>query len=123
MIMNMFKCKVLNVVDGDTLDLELDLGFNIRIIERIRLVVDVVENFGPNAEPAGRNATEFVKNWISTREAINGGTFLYKTNNSDYSVANISAGRSMGDLVFNNPVTGQLENLSDALINKNFVRK
>lgn len=123
MIMNTFKCKVLNVVDGDTLDLELDLGFNIRIIERIRLVVDVVENFGPNAEPLGSEATTFVKNWISDREAIVGGTFLYKTNNSDYSVSNMNIGRSIGELVFNNPVTSELENLSNALINKNFVKK
>lgn len=29
--------KIIKIIDGDTLDLELDLGFNISIIKRIRL--------------------------------------------------------------------------------------
>lgn len=32
-----YKCKVLNVVDGDTVDCEIDLGFFIKKTERIRL--------------------------------------------------------------------------------------
>lgn len=33
-----YKCKVLNVVDGDTVDVEIDLGFHISKIDRIRLL-------------------------------------------------------------------------------------
>ena len=32
-----YKCKVLNVVDGDTVDVEFDLGFRFKMIDRIRL--------------------------------------------------------------------------------------
>ena len=32
-----FKAKVVNVVDGDTIDCEIDLGFRISIKQRIRL--------------------------------------------------------------------------------------
>ena len=32
-----YKAKVIRVVDGDTLDLEIDLGFKITLHERIRL--------------------------------------------------------------------------------------
>lgn len=33
-----YKAKVLRWVDGDTVSLELDLGFNISLIERFRLL-------------------------------------------------------------------------------------
>lgn len=33
-----YKCKVLNVVDGDTVDCEIDLGFHIKKTDRIRLL-------------------------------------------------------------------------------------
>ena len=69
--MYVYNCKVLNVVDGDTIDIELDLGFNIKVKERVRLLgVDTPEVFGPNAEEAGIVATVFTKMWIKERQAI-----------------------------------------------------
>jgi micrococcal nuclease len=35
--MHEYKAKLLRVVDGDTLDAEIDLGFNVFIKERVRL--------------------------------------------------------------------------------------
>lgn len=35
--MYLYKCKVLNVVDGDTVDCEIDLGLFIKIVKRVRL--------------------------------------------------------------------------------------
>ena len=69
--MYVYNCKVLNVVDGDTIDIELDLGFNIRVKERVRLIaVDTPEVFGPNAEAAGTVASDFTKAWIKERQSI-----------------------------------------------------
>lgn len=33
-----YKADVTNVIDGDTLELQIDLGFHVRVIERVRLV-------------------------------------------------------------------------------------
>ena len=42
-----YKAKILNVVDGDTFDMDIDLGFNIHIHERVRLLsIDTPEKFG-----------------------------------------------------------------------------
>lgn len=55
---------VTNVVDGDTMDVEFDLGFNVRITQRLRLLdVDTPETFRPSCEAErehGQRAKEFV---------------------------------------------------------------
>lgn len=33
-----YKCKVIHVVDGDTVDVEIDLGFHITKVDRIRFL-------------------------------------------------------------------------------------
>ena len=48
--MYQYKAKILNVVDGDTFDGDIDLGFHIHIHERVRLLnVDTPEKFGVEA--------------------------------------------------------------------------
>ena len=48
--MYQYKAKILNVVDGDTFDVAIDLGFHIHIHERVRLLnVDTPEKFGVEA--------------------------------------------------------------------------
>ena len=45
--MYQYKAKITNVVDGDTFDMDIDLGFNIHIHERVRLLnIDTPEKFG-----------------------------------------------------------------------------
>ena len=42
-----YKAIINNVVDGDTFDMDIDLGFNIHIHERVRLLdIDTPETFG-----------------------------------------------------------------------------
>ena len=42
-----YKATITNVVDGDTFDMDIDLGFNIHIHERVRLLnIDTPEKFG-----------------------------------------------------------------------------
>ena len=68
-----YWANVTNVVDGDTLDLEIDLGFGISIKVRARLAgVNTPEKFGvksgsPEWEK-GVAATEFVKAWLTQRQ-------------------------------------------------------
>ena len=48
--MYQYKAKILNIVDGDTFDVDIDLGFRIHIHERVRLLnVDTPEKFGKEA--------------------------------------------------------------------------
>ena len=45
--MYQYKAIITNVVDGDTFDMDIDLGFNIHIHERVRLLdIDTPEKFG-----------------------------------------------------------------------------
>ncbi|MDM8567282.1 thermonuclease family protein [Candidatus Halobeggiatoa sp. HSG11] len=59
-----YKCKLIKVVDGDTIDAEIDLGFKIFIKERIRLMgIDTPESRTRNkAEKSwGMASKEFLK--------------------------------------------------------------
>lgn len=64
-----YKAKVIRVVDGDTLELELDLGFDTFRKEKVRLArVDTPEVYGVKKESAeyqkGQLASQFTKEWI-----------------------------------------------------------
>ena len=49
--MYQYKAIITNVVDGDTFDMDIDLGFHIHIHERVRLLgVDTPEKFGAEKE-------------------------------------------------------------------------
>ena len=49
--MYQYKAIITNVVDGDTFDMDIDLGFNIHIHERVRLLdIDTPEKFGAEKE-------------------------------------------------------------------------
>lgn len=89
-----FKCNVLRVIDGDTLDLEIDLGFNIKIKERIRLYgLDTPETFGKNASLEGALATKFVNEWIESKRSS--GQFYFYSKKYDFKD---KYGRSLGSL-------------------------
>jgi len=63
--------SVRKVVDGDTLDLELDLGFNIRYLQRVRLVgIDTPEIASKDAgdRERAKAARDFVGAWIARQE-------------------------------------------------------
>lgn len=61
-----YKIKLDRVVDGDTIDVWIDLGFHTWIKERVRLVdIDTPELFGPNATEVGKVAKEFVEQWFA----------------------------------------------------------
>lgn len=107
-----YPCKILNVVDGDTLDIELDLGFNIRMKERVRLLgVDTPEVFGRNASDAGKIASTFAKDWLNER--ANTGSFMYISKKYD---ARDKYGRSLGIIAWTNEDDTIFEDLNQALL-------
>ena len=60
--------RVLRVVDGDTLDIEIDLGWSLKFTERVRLAeVDTPEARGPE-RAEGMKATAFVQGWVDRNE-------------------------------------------------------
>ena len=62
-----YSAKLLSVIDGDTVDLSIDLGFNIHHKVRVRLYgVDTPESRTKNEleKAAGLKSKEFVKSWF-----------------------------------------------------------
>lgn len=108
-----YKCKILNIVDGDTLDIELDLGFEIRLKERVRLLgVDTPEVFGAKAEPAGLAASVFVKNWVESKQSRDG-QFVYESKRYN---ARDKYGRSLGTITWIDAVPTLTETINTLLL-------
>lgn len=64
---------VVRVVDGDTLDLDLDLGFSITLRQRVRLVgINAPETRTKNAaeKARGLQAQQFVIEWLQRPGAV-----------------------------------------------------
>ena len=64
-----YKATVLKIVDGDTLDLDINLGFRVHVRHRVRLKgVDTPEIYGVRHDSEeyrkGQEASKFVKEWI-----------------------------------------------------------
>lgn len=69
-----YRAKVLGCVDGDTVDLEVDLGFRLYSIQRFRLTgINAPERF----DPGGPEATA----WL--REMIEGQIVTIRTDKAD----------------------------------------
>jgi len=67
--------RIVKVVDGDTLDLEVDLGFHTYHIIRVRLTrVNTPEIFGVSKDSdeykAGLKAKVFVENWLKAAKEL-----------------------------------------------------
>lgn len=63
-----YKARMLKVVDGDTLDLDIDLGLRVHVKERVRLYgINTPELRSSNAEEreAARKASEFLSALVS----------------------------------------------------------
>lgn len=57
-----YRCVVVRVVDGDTIDIDIDLGFGVHKIERVRLAgIDTPER----GEPGWADATAFTAAWVA----------------------------------------------------------
>lgn len=70
-----YDAEVVRVVDGDTLDLLIDLGFRVFSKQRCRLYgIDTPETFGVKKESEeyakGKAATAFVETWFTDRKKV-----------------------------------------------------
>lgn len=76
-----YQARLLHVVDGDTVDLEVDLGFYLRTSLRFRLLgVDTPELRARG--PEGEQAKRFVEDWFSSR-ATGEWPFTIQTSKTD----------------------------------------
>lgn len=109
-----YGCDLDRVVDGDTIDVILDLGFNVKMKERVRLSgVDTPEIWGPNASPEGPGAKQWVEDWFQSR-TLEGCTFRY----CSYKYNQIGKyGRSIGCITAHRP-NSEVITLNDDLLSE-----
>ena len=87
---------VANVVDGDTVDAIISLGFGLTATMRFRVPgIDTPELFGPNATDRGRQARDFTINWFNTNHNVVVRTF--KGAHSTVGLGDGAFGRWLGD--------------------------
>ena len=99
------KALCCNVVDGDTIDLVIDLGYNITLKERVRLLrVDCKEIKGIDKEE-GLIAKKFTEDYLLGRN-------VYITSHTDDSF-----GRWLGEIFIEE--NGEYINFSDLLLKNN----
>lgn len=70
-----YKAHVVRVVDGDTIDVAIDLGFNVSIKERLRLArINAPEIYGVKKESLeykqGMKSTQRVKELVENKDVI-----------------------------------------------------
>lgn len=79
-----YQARLKRIVDGDTIDVELDLGFRITRVVRLRLAdVDTAEIYGVEHESEeyeqGKVHSDFVGNWFDSRQNFSEWPFVVKT--------------------------------------------
>lgn len=69
-----YNVEILRILDGDTFECEVDLGFSTFKKTKVRLLgVDTPETYRPSNEAEkyhGEQATEFAKNWFDGYEIL-----------------------------------------------------
>lgn len=89
-----YKAKVTNVVDGDTIDALVDLGFKVQALQRLRLTrVDTPERTQANYQ----TAKDFVKNLVEGKEVT---ITTHKVSKWGYFLADVCIeGRDVSDML------------------------
>jgi micrococcal nuclease len=86
-----YRCSVLGITDGDTLDLRIDVGFRMTTEQRCRILdYNAPESMGPEA-PLGRRAKQALAALLAQAEMI-GAELTVETHKAD------SFGRYLADL-------------------------
>ena len=103
-----YKCKMVRVVDGDTVDVDIDLGFGVWLRkQRIRMYgIDTPESrtSDPIEKVYGKAATEFLVKWT------NAGDLTLKT----FKDGKGKVGRILGELWY-----GREHNINQLLVDNN----
>ncbi len=105
-----YKAKLIRIIDGDTMEVSIDLGFKINVNKKIRLArIDTPEVFRPQSEDErihGYLAIDFVKSIFRRNES-----FTIKTHKQG------KYGRWITEVLLNEG------NLTDILFENNFQKK
>lgn len=108
-----FKGMIHRVVDGDTYDVILDLGFSIAYKIRVRLRgVDTAEIFGNKASEEGKVASEYVKGVLEGKKVT---VVTYKNAPSTFN-------RWEADVFLDQKIE-ETENLAEHLVKKGYAKK
>ena len=95
-----YRCKIIRVVDGDTVDVDIDLGFGVWLHkERVRIYgIDTPESRTRDLEEKkyGLAAKEFVKEFVRDK---GGSNIVLRTQKYD---AKGKFGRILGDIIVDN---------------------
>lgn len=105
-----YKAQMVRIVDGDTIDFDVDLGFRIRVGLRTRLYgVDTPER----GQEGWQEAIDFCKNWffVAAEKSAEGHTLveIYKDKGDKY-------GRYLADVYFIDGETRELRHLNAELV-------
>ncbi len=95
-----YNAKVLGVVDGDTMDLMVDLGFNVHHKIRVRLYgLNTPESRTKDlAEKAlGLKAKQFTKDWLDRHQQVFVQTIADKNEKYGRDLANINSSDKVND--------------------------
>lgn len=96
------KCEVVRVIDGDTIDVQIDFGFHMKATHRLRLLRVNTPEMKGETKTAGLAAKTFTQEWI---EAHKDRGFYIRTEKSDV------FGRWLAELM-----TADGESLNDELL-------
>lgn len=77
------RCKVIRVIDGDTLRLKIDLGWNCFSEHNVRLLRVNAPELKLATKEAGLAAKRFVEDWIQYREFIWDWSFVIRSEKDD----------------------------------------
>lgn len=120
-----YKAEVLRIVDGDTFDMDVDLGFEVHIHPRIRLAsVDVFETYGVKKDSEeykkGAAAVDFIKSLMPVGSTVKLKTYKMKTSDKERKGAR---GRWLADVLFEQEgSTGNWFNLALVLLTNGHVK-
>lgn len=91
-----YKAHVVNVVDGDTVDAVIELGFKVTVTQRLRLDrIDTPER----GQPGYQEAKTFVSEMVAGKEVV---LKTYKVSKWGYYLADVSVqGRSLSEALVN----------------------
>jgi len=108
-----YRAHCYHVVDGDTFDVAVDLGFMVYHKIRIRLRgVDTPEIYGAHPTPEGKAASDYVKALIENKDVV---ITTYKTTATTFN-------RWEADVQFTHD-TGALIQLSEHLVELGYAKR
>lgn len=79
--MYQYNATLLNIIDGDTLDMDIDMGFNVRIKQRLRLIGINTPELNSKDQAAREEAFK-AKQFVQASLTI-GGSYVIKTHKGD----------------------------------------